>query len=391
MVTATVTRSGIKTVEAMEYRAMIAGQEVDNRIDETAGIIRDVKVCGLESINIARILGLGPEFGEALDEPYSYDPEALRAAVPLYDHCYVYVDHPRSGIDENMRRVVSAGDREMRSHFGRLRNPRFVDGDGIRADLEYLRTHPEAASIIERAQRMPEQLGLSHRAILTCSLRNGRVCVVEVKRIKSVDLVSGLAGTTLTLFESAVMTPEELADAASKPAEATEEEQVATEPVAEDTRTPDELVRAGIREAAMKIIDGDGTAAEKIKSLTPILEQFDALTGVMSGEPVDSPDEAKESGHSKDRAELARYRRQDAARAKLEKAGLAATSLRVKSVAAMESAADQDALIKEWKRLETVEATEGYFPRSGGAGEASGAPMDKVDGKAFTQRLKSRA
>ena len=141
-------------------------------VDREAGLIRGVKILGLVSANKRR-----------------YSAEAVREAVGLYEGVKVNVNHPQK-----------AGDpRDARDRFGRLVNVE-ARADGLYGNLEYLKSHPLAASISEAAERMPSLYGLSH--VAECNtVRRGKENVIEgIKSVLSVDLVSDPA-TTHGLYE----------------------------------------------------------------------------------------------------------------------------------------------------------------------------------------------
>lgn len=141
------------------------------QIDKEAGVIRGVKILGLVSSNGRR-----------------YKPEALRGAIGMYEGLGVNLDH----IDDDERRRVLDG-------FGRTRNVHMRD-DGLYGDLEYLRKHPYSEQFIEAAERMPEQIGLSHSAFGKIMRDKDEEVVEEIHKVKSVDLVRYPASTR-GLFE----------------------------------------------------------------------------------------------------------------------------------------------------------------------------------------------
>ncbi len=107
-------------------------------VDCDAGVIRGVRVLGRQSRN-------GRE----------YSDRALAEAAALYQGIGVNLNHPDKR-ETNRERPVEAG-------FGWLEAVE-VKGDGVYADLHYLRSHPQAAVIVEAAQRNPKRFGLSHNA-----------------------------------------------------------------------------------------------------------------------------------------------------------------------------------------------------------------------------------
>jgi len=413
---------------ALETFAALSAIPGPERIDRENRVIRDVKVAGLESVNTARVLGLPLEWGDALDKTYSYLESALQEALPLYEGSRVYLDHPETQIDESGRRVISSSDRKVADHFGRLRELRFVPGDGIRGNLEYLEKHPLAEKVLETAARMSEQLALSHRAFLEPVLVAGRVVVRAIRRVLSVDLITENPGTTVTLFESAVnMIPGQMAPAKTE-AEAAGAGAVAA-PAADPNRptapaqeegageagaggSPTDLVMQGLQAAAMAIIQQPGTSADKISQLTPILEQMDQVQAVLGGGASGGGSSAGDGGGTAEsRAKgkvpagqaqatestmirrLAQLEGEKAARQALETAGVKANETRVTALAAMPKAS-QAALLAEFKAADTRLSVESgdIFSSRGRAALESGsddlAPSLEVNAKAFAASLR---
>lgn len=145
-------------------------------VDSKMGVIRNVKVLGLLSVNGRKYL-----------------PEAVKAAAPLYENVRVNIDHP----EEDPSDQRSAYDR-----FGKLVNIKFVPGEGLYGDLEYLTKHPMAPRIVEAAQRMPDAFGLSHNAQGEGEEDDNGIFVVRrISEVRHVDLVADPA-TTKSLKES---------------------------------------------------------------------------------------------------------------------------------------------------------------------------------------------
>lgn len=148
-----------------------------SRIDTEKGIIRGVKVLGFKS-----------------KHGYSYTPDAMKRALPLYEGIRVNMDHPtKTDVD---RRSRAYADR-----FGRIKNARFVEGKGIYGDLHYNKKHRLAEQFEYDAEHAPENVGLSHNAYGDVIRRNGRQVVESIDTVQSVDLVADPA-TNTSLFES---------------------------------------------------------------------------------------------------------------------------------------------------------------------------------------------
>jgi hypothetical protein len=144
-------------------------------VDREAGVIRGVKVLGRESRN-------GRE----------YSDRALHEAAQLYEGIGVNLNHPDRK-ETNRERPVEAG-------FGWLAAAR-VEADGVYADLHYLRSHAQAAVLIEAAERNPKRFGLSHNAEGKVARRDGKTIVESIEKVRSVDVVQNPA-TNSGLFES---------------------------------------------------------------------------------------------------------------------------------------------------------------------------------------------
>lgn len=143
-------------------------------VDREAGIIRNVKVLGLESVSHGRV----------------YLREAVHRAAKLYEGCKVYTDH----------NMTPGKHRSVRELFGKLINIKPTD-DGLRGDLQILTTHEIAESVLEDAEKGLDLFGLSHNADGRGDFRNGVQTIREIVHVVSVDLVTDPA-TTKSLRES---------------------------------------------------------------------------------------------------------------------------------------------------------------------------------------------
>lgn len=171
--TRTVTKNKGRTMKLAESWNSLQ----EGRIDLKQGIVRNVKIIGLESTH-----------------GYSYSPQALKAAVPLYEGVRVNIDHPtRTDVE---RRSRSYADR-----FGRLHNAKFVDGKGIFGDLKYNRQHALAKQFEYDVKHDSKNLGLSQYAHGKTRRQGSKEIVESITAVGSVDLVADPA-TTQGLFES---------------------------------------------------------------------------------------------------------------------------------------------------------------------------------------------
>jgi hypothetical protein len=379
------------------------------KIDKTAHVLRGVKVLGLESRNAARVLGLDSrDIGDAATKPYSYDPDAVKAAVPLYEGASVNLDHLASSYDGSGRRVVQ-GQRSTSQRFGRLVNVRFEDG--LVADLEYLASHPMAATICEMAERMPEQIALSHHAKCVPEVRDGRVVIVQISAVESVDLIGERPGTTTSLFESEAPPPKEtivkkkikeivesLAASVSKTWLVKVLEMDGMGPVGEmpmeapaaEASSDDQLTTA-IKAMVDGVLDDKSLdLSGKLAKIKEILKAHEALTAKPE-KPAEPPKEEDKAAAESLAAEKARYTaleakvaREKKVRTTLESRQIRASERQIAAAVLFESDADRDAFIDE------IATSSQPRPRSGGTGpETDTTPADHVpDPKKVAARLR---
>lgn len=143
-------------------------------VDRRAGVIRGVKILGLQSTNGGRYL-----------------PEAVRSARGLYEGAAVMVNHPGRPNEE----------RKVEHQIGWLENVRVVESQGLRGDFHVVKSHPMANVVFELAERRPDKLGFSHNAVCLESSRSGESVYEAIRQVRSVDLVCRPA-TAKSIFES---------------------------------------------------------------------------------------------------------------------------------------------------------------------------------------------
>jgi len=145
------------------------------RVDREEGVIRGVKILGLQSRNRR-----------------SYLPEALVQAARLYEDAKVNVNHPKGN---------PAAPRDYQDRIGMIRNVRTQPGEGMFADFYFNPKHALAEQLLWDAEHAPENVGFSHN-VEARTVRQGDEVVVEaITRVQSVDLVADPA-TTRGIFES---------------------------------------------------------------------------------------------------------------------------------------------------------------------------------------------
>ncbi len=145
------------------------------RVDRAAGIIRGVKILGLESQN-----------------GRSYLPAALTSAMPLYEGAKVNVNHPRSPV---------GAPRDYQDRIGTIRNVTVNAAEGLFADLHFNPQHALAGQLAWDAEHAPENVGFSHNVLAKVGRRGDRTVVEGITKVQSVDLVADPA-TTRGLFEA---------------------------------------------------------------------------------------------------------------------------------------------------------------------------------------------
>jgi hypothetical protein len=146
------------------------------RVDREHGVIRGVKILGSTSRNRR-----------------TYRPEAMAAAVALYEGAKVNVNHPKGS---------PLGPRDYQDRIGVIRNARIEGPDGLFADLHFNPKHALAEQLLWDAEHAAENVGFSHNAEARTSRAGDNVVVEEILCVRSVDLVADPA-TTQGLFESA--------------------------------------------------------------------------------------------------------------------------------------------------------------------------------------------
>lgn len=157
-------------------REFVDSRGVSMRVDRGAGVIRGVKILGINSRN-----------------GRTYLPEALAAAARLYENAKVNINHPKGRPD---------GPRDYQDRIGVIRNVVAREGEGLFADFHFNPKHALAEQLVWDAEHAPENVGFSHNVQARCARRDGRLVVETITQVQSVDLVADPA-TTRGLFEAA--------------------------------------------------------------------------------------------------------------------------------------------------------------------------------------------
>ncbi len=147
-------------------------------VDREVGILRGVKLIGLESRNGRR-----------------YRESTLAAAVALYEEAKVNVNHPKEG---------PLTPRDYQDRLGVIRSVELRAGDGLFGDLHFNPKHALAEQLLWDAGHNPHNVGFSHNVLARLSREGETTIVEEITKVQSVDLVADPA-TTEGLFEQSAV------------------------------------------------------------------------------------------------------------------------------------------------------------------------------------------
>jgi hypothetical protein len=150
------------------------------RVDRAGGVLRGVKLIGMESLNGRR-----------------YRAEALAAAVSLYEGAKVNVNHPKEG---------PLAPRDYRDRLGVIRQVEFRPGEGLFGNLHFNPKHALAEQLAWDAENNPRNVGFSHNVLARLSREGEQTLVEAIMHVQSVDLVADPAATQ-GLFEEHVDEP----------------------------------------------------------------------------------------------------------------------------------------------------------------------------------------
>ncbi len=143
-------------------------------VDREVGILRGVKLIGLESRNGRR-----------------YRESALTAAAALYEEAKVNVNHPKEG---------PLTPRDYQDRLGVIRSVELRSSEGLFGDLHFNPKHALAEQLLWDAEHNPHNVGFSHNVLARLSREGATAVVEEITKVQSVDLVADPA-TTEGLFE----------------------------------------------------------------------------------------------------------------------------------------------------------------------------------------------
>ncbi|MBL9163342.1 MAG: hypothetical protein JNL18_11455 [Planctomycetaceae bacterium] len=196
------------------------------RVDRAAGVLRGVKLIGLESLNGRR-----------------YRPEALAAAVALYEGAKVNVNHPKEG---------PLAPRDYRDRLGVIRDVEFRAEEGLFGTLHFNPKHAVAEQLAWDAEHNPRNVGFSHNVLARLTRDGSQALVEAITHVQSVDLVADPAATR-GLFEEQDKSAAEGAEPTTASAALTAESGLLVqEAMARGDRLEAELKNAIAREASLR-------------------------------------------------------------------------------------------------------------------------------------------
>jgi hypothetical protein len=334
--------------------------DASTEVDEAAGVIRNVRICGRYSKNCHGLPGV--------TEGTEYTDGCHRGAQELYEGREVFCDHVIPGKGASPTRSVH-------DTFGVLKNVRPVqesEGTVSRGDLHYLPDHPVAKNVVHSVRHKLGLFGLSHHAKpASAKVVNGRYVVERLERVESVDLVNRPA-TSRNLMESEAVSQKKLREVLEEQVpkskrvpdalaalkallEMDDAPMAGAMDASVDTgdgtsSDPDQAIDDAFKQAASAQLDayfsGDLTAAEMFSKLKALFKAHGKLSGD-TGDAGDAEDSAPPPS-TESQEELRSLRGKVAC---LE-AGVKPTDLLLKTLGLLETEADRKALLAELKPAE---------------------------------------
>jgi hypothetical protein len=235
-----------------------------DRIDETAGIVKGVKLLGLKSKN---------------RRDYN-TPGVRRGAVKMLENAPIYIDHPDMS---SIRKT-----RSYRDKFGHVMpgTVSFVEGQGYFGDIRYNTAHHLASTFLFDVKHAPKTLGMSINGDFRSGGTNpsGDVLVEELLALRSVDLVTSPA-TTAGLFEHEEEKPMTLEELKAKHPELYKQALESAGSEADQQKALEaEKARAKVLEDRLAAIEAEQALAKKKGEITAEIEK--AFEGVEAPEGV---------------------------------------------------------------------------------------------------------
>ena len=373
---ATATAPDSDTEQLIEYAA--GGSP---KVDREAGVIRGVKILGLESAN-----------------GRSYSRAAVKEAKSLYEGRQVNFNHRKPG--DNRERPIE-------DRAGWLKDVTEASDGGLVGDLHLLTTDPRSAKVMEAADKNPALFGLSHAAQGRMN-RTGKTPVVEaIESVRSVDIVTDPA-TNKSLFEAfgadaqQQMQPQ---GGMQKPMPGQGMQPGGMQPQKDSSF--DLFV-----EKARQIWQSAQSTDEREMFLGKLAAALSGVDKAMQGDdestdPDEGADMADEKGKptDKEKAQEARIQKlekdltdlteaklvtdaRDASRAALRDAKVEDTDVRVNTLALVEAEEERTALIESWpKATASTPFAKSKPPQS----RVDAGAAQITDGKSFARAVTSRA
>jgi hypothetical protein len=144
------------------------------RVDRDAGVIRGVKLLGLNSRNGRR-----------------YREGALVEAIGLYEGAKVNINHPKGH---------PLTPRDYQDRLGVVRGVQFRAGEGLFGDLHFNPRHALSEQLVWDAENAPQNVGMSHNVMARTKNVGDETVVEAITKVQSIDLVADPA-TTSGLYE----------------------------------------------------------------------------------------------------------------------------------------------------------------------------------------------
>jgi hypothetical protein len=329
------------------------------RVDQEAGIIFGVKVVGRTSRNNHGRPGV--------TEGTEYTLDAFRNAVHLYEGVSVYTNHP--SVQDRAR----GNNRDVRESIGVIRNPR-LDGDSIRGDLHYKKSHSFTPEIVEDVQRSLGTMALSHNAMPGRErVANGKLIIESIESVNSVDLVDK-GGTNTNLWESHTVAKtfktvlESFVSHKSKAHKAVARRVLEMDDTPTDApmdaggeSSPEDQLLSGFEAAITAIFRGDGDAKSKIKKIAAYIKAHDSLTSdeepvVDDGDADDDgvPDSVDDKVSESLKREIKTLKAREACRELCESEDVKPSAVLLKSLMLLESTDERKQLLTESKASRPV-------------------------------------
>lgn len=361
------------------------------RVDREKGVVYEVKILGLESVNGRRYLA-----------------EAARDAIPMYEGIGVYQNHPKQPNDP----------RECDDRFGWLENVHVGDGGALFGDLHILLPESDLAKkIFKAAEEKPDLFGLSHNAKGEGKEIDGVFVVEQIISVRSVDVVTEPATTgglqeqrngkmaikIKQLFENSwkryakkTTKRPKLAAIMKRLVEDDEYDVMDKETEGEEVPADHEAaLKEGFRASILHLVDtcldsGGDDAKECLKKIKELVSAHGKLTGGddqpeddmeeedPQGKEGDKPEgEKKEKEAEEQRKRLRELEAKDSARELCEEMGVACDKVLLEALVALPDARARKRFLEREKGRTPAKGGNGGGARSGADGGNGGGSSGK--------------